>query len=249
MRIKTSEEIWNSFQKILHEDDRCHFNKNELFIVQEKKLKERLLSKNKGDVWDKWQRLTSIELRKNLSKKYSSKKYYNQKTEEYQNRNINWNKLIKNVSNNAKVIDVGSNEGDEIATLPYKLTCADISKKVCIRGKKKFPHINFVQLNSNRLPFRNNSFDIYISLRTWCISGVQIEEMFEEAKRIVKKKGLIIISLPLVFIAGKRKIYKNCKNPKMVPLAKSLITMFKKRLHNVRMYSSSEDFFIYVRKK
>jgi ubiquinone/menaquinone biosynthesis C-methylase UbiE len=244
MRIKTSEEIWNSFQKILPKDDRSLFNKDELFIVQEKKLKERLLLKNRRNIWRRWLKLTNIELNKNLSKKYSSKEYFNQKVKEYCGRDINWNKLIGKVNINSKVIDVGSNEGDEVATLPCELTCADICKEVCIRGRRKFPHINFVHLKSNELPFRNNSFDIYVSLRTWCVSGIQIEEILKEARRVVKKGGLIIISLPLVFITGKRKIFKNCKNPKMVPIAKDLLSMFKKQLHCTKTYSSSEDYFI-----
>jgi ubiquinone/menaquinone biosynthesis C-methylase UbiE len=247
MKIKTSEEIWNLFQKILDKEDRNCFDANQLFVVQEMKLKRRLMLKNKDDIWNKWLKLTSVELKKNLSKKYSSKEYFNQKVKEYCGRDINWNKLIGKVNINSKVIDVGSNEGDEVATLPYKLTCADISEEVCLRGKKKFPHINFVHLKSNNLPFNNNSFDIYISLRTWCVSGIQVEEVFKEARRVVKKGGLIIISLPLVFITGKRKIFKNCKNPKMIPLAKNLLNMFKKQLYNTKTYSSSEDYFIYGR--
>lgn len=108
-------------------------------------------------------------------------------------------KKVVHSYNFPKILDVGCASG----TLTHQISLifpnskvygVDIYKKTLILGKKKYPHINFIHADAHQLPFGSNWFDLVVSYET--IEHVlDPEKMLKELRRVVKKKGLVIVAM------------------------------------------------------
>ncbi len=98
-----------------------------------------------------------------------------------------------------KVLEIGVGTGKNLPYYDFRkvhLTAVDISNEMLARAKKKahtltiFPQ--FLLLNSERLSFKDHSFDYVISTFVLCSVPDQ-EQMLLEMKRMVKKSGRILL--------------------------------------------------------
>lgn len=110
-------------------------------------------------------------------------------------------KILSNwIGKNKKVLDLGCRDGQLTRHFISKniVTGCDIDIKALKHAKKEYGiKIKQVDLNS-KLPFRNNLFDVIVMgevlehLPYWDIT-------LNEVKRILKKDGLLIGSIPLAY--------------------------------------------------
>lgn len=99
----------------------------------------------------------------------------------------------------SNILDVGSASGwflSQIANLFPNATCygIDIHKKAITYGKRIYPTLKLRVSNAERLPYKNNFFDIVV-----CTSVLEHvhnpEKVLLEIKRVMKKNGMAIIEL------------------------------------------------------
>ena len=102
-------------------------------------------------------------------------------------------KFLTKKTRNIKIIDLGCGTGNFTKKLSFfsnQIYGCDISRKSIERAKYLYPKIKFSVQDVINLSFANNSFDVVI------FSGVlhhfnNLYEPLKEAKRILKKDGLI----------------------------------------------------------
>lgn len=101
--------------------------------------------------------------------------------------------------NDLSVLVVGIGNGTEGKILYEKikkLVIVDIAYNSLNQAKKILPHSQAFQARSDMLDFLPDSnFDIYISLRTYQSTYFDIFASLQEAKRVLKNNGSIIISI------------------------------------------------------
>lgn len=97
-----------------------------------------------------------------------------------------------------KILDVGCGEGTKLDSLTNKkqnTVGIDISRYAINLAKKKYPHIKFVYTSNEKLPFKNQEFDLVYS--TFVLEHTQDHYLFlQEMIRVLKPKGKLIILCP-----------------------------------------------------
>jgi ubiquinone/menaquinone biosynthesis C-methylase UbiE len=107
---------------------------------------------------------------------------------------------------NKKILEVGAGSGVDSLTLSKitgcKSTCVDYSLESLSFMKKNFKQAGvkaaFIKADAQKLPFKDNSFDLVFS------NGVMEHfknpfPMIEESKRVLKKEGILIIGVPQTY--------------------------------------------------
>ncbi|MCL4557431.1 MAG: class I SAM-dependent methyltransferase [Deltaproteobacteria bacterium] len=112
---------------------------------------------------------------------------------------------ILNINNlhNLKIINVGIGnglEGEEIFENMPQFTGVDISNKALTYAKQRFPNINKIMNDAEDLnDVDNSSQDVYISLRTFQSTLFDIKAALNQAFRVIKPNGKIIVSISHTF--------------------------------------------------
>jgi len=130
---------------------------------------------------------------------------YEKENNEYENysclRRINQlTKSAKELSLGRKVLDMGCAQATAsliLAENGFDVTAFDLNRNFLDYAKKKkeFGEISFVCGNAMHLPFRKNYFDIIIMGEL--IEHVAYpEKLIKQAKRCMKKNGILIITTP-----------------------------------------------------
>lgn len=105
-----------------------------------------------------------------------------------------------------KIINVGIGGGIEAATLfsdCLNITFVDIAQDSLRKIKINFPHSNIINSSADNLTtIPDDSFDMYVSLRTYNSSFFNIRKAVCEAYRVLKPNGLIIISIANGFLSN-----------------------------------------------
>ena len=119
-------------------------------------------------------------------------------------------RILKDIKRK-KILDIGCASGTHSEILHKKgaiVTGMDISKEMIDLAKSRLPTLNFKVGNMNHLPFKNNSFDIlFYGL---CIHYEKnLNSVFKEAHRVLKKSGRLIISTHNPYYTGYKKIKIN----------------------------------------
>jgi len=113
-----------------------------------------------------------------------------------------------------------------------------------------YPNINFVEGTADALPFENGTFDVYCSLRTWCIAGVVPHEAFVEAVRVLRPNGLLIVSYPLRFdIERKSRTLLSAIEDDIKSIALMSKELFDSHLLQVGSVVGPEEMMIFGRSK
>lgn len=96
-------------------------------------------------------------------------------------------------------LDVGSASGFMISEISkkypkVKFYGVDAYKEAINSAKKRYPHIMFKQAGAEKLPFKNNQFDLVICYET--IEHVRNpQKAMSEIKRVLKKNGTTILAM------------------------------------------------------
>lgn len=143
-----------------------------------------------------------------FNKKYALYDYKN----DIRSLNKNWSEkffqICKELScnlENENIINVGVGSGTEAIKLfrgCKKITFVDIASDGLKNIKKIYPNSKIVVSSADNLEIINdNEYDVYISLRTFNSSFFNIEKSLAEAKRVLKAKSKIIISIANGFLS------------------------------------------------
>jgi len=96
-----------------------------------------------------------------------------------------------------KILEIGCSSGyfsQRLLNKGREVYGIDINKKDIEEAKKKFRKINFFVGKAEKLPFSDNSFDVVVMLET--LEHVDEKKAVKEAYRVLRPKGLVILSFP-----------------------------------------------------
>lgn len=109
--------------------------------------------------------------------------------------------IMQNANFPVKILDIGIGDGvyetslDEDIRAKCEFFGVDISIKQMARAKKLLKESKVVDLNSQKLPYKDNSFDIVIASEI--LEHVFYpEKILEEAQRVLKRNGFMILTFP-----------------------------------------------------
>lgn len=98
-----------------------------------------------------------------------------------------------------KILDIGSNGGDLTAKIAKlfpeaKVTGVDVYQKAVLYASHRFPAINFLVADGQKLPFKKAEFDLILCLET-LEHVVDPGKTLEEIRRCLSKNGRVVISM------------------------------------------------------
>jgi uncharacterized protein len=116
-----------------------------------------------------------------------------------------------------QVLDVGAGNGHANVDL-YKsirnLRLVDVSAKSLAFAKEKIPCADIIEASAEDLnQIMNDSIDIYFSFRTYQSTLFDIRAALHEAYRVLTRKGVLIISIPIMFPKKDGSIAKGLLRP------------------------------------
>lgn len=174
-------------------------------------------------------------------------------------------KVLKGLLENSsgKLLDIGCADGtttNNISSTSPKLevTGIDLYKETIEFAKKKYPKVNFVFANAQKLPFKSGSFN-YVTAIEVLEHLEDPDEALGEIKRVLKPKGTLIIgqdtdSLLFKIIwwfwgRSKGSVWQNshvnCERPE------KLLKRVKKhgfKIKNIKMHNLNMEIFITAEK-
>lgn len=145
--------------------------------------------------------------------KYSKYDYSN----DIRSINPGWNKIFEEIYiktnkkplNKTKILNVGVGSGNEAKELFLNcndITFVDIASNGLEKIKKLIPTSKIIKGRAEDLSMlEDNSYDLYVSLRTYNSSFFDIKQAIKEAYRILKHDCVIIISISNGFLNSKEK--------------------------------------------
>ena len=126
---------------------------------------------------------------------------------------IYW-RLKKLINKSDSILEAGCGFGQwvyRLNSLGYKVAGVDTAKKTIKRINKLKPNLDISFGDVENLPFKNNSFSVYLSFGVVEHFESGPEKVLSEAHRVLKKDGLLFLTIPylnfLRFI--KLKVAKN----------------------------------------
>jgi len=156
-----------------------------------------------------------------------------------------------------KVILVGGNDGHEAEYLlgkPSEVFVVDLAKDALkkVKGKNIYPIFS----SAEELPFLNNYFDFYFAFRTLFSKHIDLDISLEEAKRVVRAGGTIVVSIPNGFlvddeIANGMFDYDKNEIDKELPfkMLESAFSLFKKlKFKNVQKKELPGEILLFAKK-
>ena len=174
---------------------------------QIEKLIQLIVEKYKLNI-DDASKLVNLVMSEAFDEKYSTYNY----SDDARSLSIDWknnfltiyNKLLISSLENKNILDVGVGSGNEAIALfsdCSNITFVDIAPNGLKKIKKQIPNSNIVVSRAeNLVTLTNSSYDMYISLRTYNSSFFNIKQAISEAFRVLKKDGIIIISIANGFL-------------------------------------------------
>jgi len=152
-------------------------------------------------------RLISEGLKYAFNEKYSSYEYSNDvrslDTEWKQNFISICDSVLSESINDKKIIDIGVGSGTE-ATILFSncndITFVDIAPIGLTKIKNKIPKAQIINSMAEELPLLDDTYDLYVSLRTYNSSFFDVKKSLSEAYRVLKNKGAIILSVANGFL-------------------------------------------------
>ena len=155
-------------------------------------------------------KLISDGLKYAFNEKYSSYNY----SDDVRSLDTNWKdnfisiceSLINKSIKDEKILDVGVGSGNE-ATILFSdctdITFVDIAPIGLQKIKNKMKNAKIINSMAENLPFLEDTYDLYVSLRTYNSSFFNVKKSLSEAYRVLKPKGGIIVSIANGFLNSK----------------------------------------------
>jgi len=112
--------------------------------------------------------------------------------------NTNWMKILKKTAKNSnKILDVGCGDGTRLNQLKAnnQLYGLELSKAALNLGQKKYPKVNFVNADGEKMPFASSSFDFVFTAYT-LEHYTTPEKIISEMIRVTKKNGKLAFVAP-----------------------------------------------------
>lgn len=174
---------------------------------QIEKLIQLIVEKYKFNI-DDASKLVNLVMSEAFDEKYATYNY----SDDARSLSVDWknnflmiyNKLLLSSLENKDILDVGVGSGNEAIALISdcpNITFVDIAPNGLKKIKKQIPKSNIVVSRAEKLvTLINNSYDMYISLRTYNSSFFNVKQAISEAYRVLKKDGIIIISIANGFL-------------------------------------------------
>ncbi|MBI3485824.1 class I SAM-dependent methyltransferase [Candidatus Daviesbacteria bacterium] len=149
-------------------------------------------------------------------------------------------KLLKLCEDSNFILDMGCGEGTRINLILATINTSpqaygiDVNKLAIEKARKQYPKINFTKGNLEKLPFKDNFFDLVYSAYVF-EHLMNPETVMEEARRVLKPKGMLVIIAPNFGSPNRRS--PNSKEKKINKLIKGflsdLINLNKKNISNL----------------
>lgn len=148
---------------------------------------------------------------KNSSKKRNNKSFQkeiwdeNWKERSFENQvrelriNPTYWRLLDILKKGDKVIEAGCGYGQWVYALDkqgYDITGVDIAEKTISKLKKIFPNLKVMTADVENLPFKDNQFNAYLSFGVIEHFPDGPEKVLSEAQRVLKKGGLLYLTIP-----------------------------------------------------
>ena len=174
---------------------------------QIEKLIQLIVEKYKFNI-DDASKLVNLVMSEAFDEKYATYNY----SDDARSLSVDWknnflmiyNKLLLSSLENKDILDVGVGSGNEAIALfsdCLNITFVYIAPNGLKKIKKQIPKSNIVVSRAEKLvTLINNSYDMYISLRTYNSSFFNVKQAISEAYRVLKKDGVIIISIANGFL-------------------------------------------------
>lgn len=131
----------------------------------------------------------------------------------------------KFINRSKSVLDIGCGTG--YGTSVISATGLDVDPEAISYARKHYPNTNFVVGSALKLPFADHKFDVVISFET-IEHFPQTTKFLSEVKRVLRPKGLFILSTP----NGKISSLYHAK----YFTSKSLATVLKKHFSGVQLF-------------
>lgn len=108
-------------------------------------------------------------------------------------------KVLRRLSQESKkILDMGCGEGTRLNYLAGKSkkgTGIDISETAVKKAKERYPKLNFIKSDLEKIPFKSSSFDLAYS--AYVLEHLENpEKVINEAVRVIKKGGRIVFIAP-----------------------------------------------------
>ena len=145
-----------------------------------------------------------------FNKKYGNFNYEKDLREEFPNWSKNIKAKIDELLNEKsyKILGVGSNYGKELIEIfgqefEENCTVLDISKDAIERGKKQYPHMNFIECDMESSYPVTSKYNICLCLRTIQSRGAFRQNVIIQMDKALSKDGIMLISIPNGYIDEK----------------------------------------------
>lgn len=159
------------------------------------------------------------------------------------------------------VIVIGFGNGLE-GKLLYKefqnISIVDISNESLKRAQKILPYAKTYEYEANNLNFfQSNTFDSYISLRTFQSTFFDTLQSLKEARRLLKHRGALVLSIACGYRTGNNNIEFGLYNPFSGNLEKERPLSFVNKIinelralnfHRIKTKKIFSEIFIYAQK-
>ena len=166
-----------------------------------------------GFKWEDTNNIVDAVLSEAFDEKYASYNY----SEDARSINTDWkknfisvcSKLLSDSIEDKKIVDVGVGSGNEAVELFFdckNMTFVDIAQNGLKKIKRKMPDSNIIVSKAENLShLSSNSYDMYVSLRTYNSSFFDIKKAIFEAHRVLKQDAIIIVSIANGFLCPEYK--------------------------------------------
>jgi len=206
-------------------------------------------------------KLISDGLKYAFNEKYSSYNY----NEDVRSLDSEWKdsfvsiceQIINGAINDKKILDVGVGSGNE-ATILFSncsdITFVDIAPIGLQKIKDKIKHAKIINSMAENLPFLDDTYDLYVSLRTYNSSFFDVKKSLAEAYRVLNHNGVIIISIANGFLNNKE---NNIISGLIIPglefidiyrgidMVKKLSKEFtNKKFKNIQIHTTKEEIYL-----
>lgn len=149
--------------------------------------------------------------------------------------------ILETIGSKKKVLDIGCNNGfigEKILKKNNIVFGVDIASLSLEEAKNRGLKVKRIDIEKDDLPYKNESFDIVI-LGDIIEHVFNTDQLLRESYRVLKKRGVLILSTPNVASLGRRMLMMFGKNP-FLEFSSELPTNGLTGVGHIRYYTFSD---------